>query len=462
MAASKGIQHDVYNEYECTMAVMRGVKWRIPMVQFVIVFDTDPVSVLKYGPNGLHFVEHLLWVIINSHYQFIHTNAMTSDSGEMNAFGISVGSDINVAMDAFFDGLQELFSVKMTKKMKQIYTTEQRRVTAETFFETGGGVKRGASGGMFTYNTDLLRSEYPADYAWAILLEECHLQRILINVHSDLPNGTVAQFQKRSVGFHEKWSARSIPPSKKVKLPMFYAPAFSDFRITPDRKHIISLRDISNPIIRLLVASVFSVRGISPDTQYILKVQLDIDGMMQSTPGAAEGEEDEGAEEAAEAAEERVHVGSDLGEDDLYSYDAGNENEEGRTSEWNEGDRGEDSSVTKVVEAKMGAAAAAAAAAKSADGRKSKRRAVGKRTLKSVLTERVRKLESIGGGNLWNANDQFFDTALIVSAGSNIAITSDLLFEIHSQTFEAIAAKYKKETREWVMKLAAGYLSDKP
>lgn len=248
--------HDLIEVGKSLLIIEKNPKWKVQTAHFSILFDTDPKKVLQYGPNGLHFTEHILWCVINDHYQFQHTNAVTYGTGEMGMYGIAPSSDIEKAINGFYDAMEYLVAAKMTKSLRAIYKNEQRRVTAETYMSVESTHNPGSTSRMFTYNTDLIRSDYPPDYMWNILLGECDLQKICIIAHCEVSKKAKELFEKRAATFQSKWENRGKNLRKVVK-PMFYAPAISQFRSGPsvrrEETRVVSLKSIINPIERAII-----------------------------------------------------------------------------------------------------------------------------------------------------------------------------------------------------------------
>ena len=266
--------HEIVKVEKCVLVIEKKPTWIIPTAYFSILFDTEPSRVLKYGPNGLHFTEHILWCSINEHYKFQHTNAVTFSSGEMGVFGIAPSDDLDKAINGFFDGIADVMSKKKTQAFKRIYKTEQRRVSAETFRsrERSLTAKEGAEARMFTYNMDLLRADYPTAYLQHILLEECELQKVVVMAHCAVSEDSRALFRSHAEKFIASWKDRKkglLP----VSLPLFYAPPMSSLQAHGSSRETmsISLKPVANPIERMII-SLHMTPNFPP--QYYLKMEV--------------------------------------------------------------------------------------------------------------------------------------------------------------------------------------------
>jgi hypothetical protein len=242
----------VVNIGKSTLIVEEEDTWNIPLVNFSIIFDSNPNDTLKYGPNGLHLAEHVLWNMISMDYSFIHTNASTYSTGEMWVYGDAYMQDYEKALKSFFDGLIKMTKGKMIGKLKDIYHVEQKRVTAETNFMHDGYV----NAKMFTYNSDILRNEYPPDYVWRILLNDTKLVRIFVQTQSTLSESELKLFDKKATEFEEAWKVRT--PGKESLLPLFYAPSLSMMLAPREPGILISLDSIENPIEKDIILHNFS------------------------------------------------------------------------------------------------------------------------------------------------------------------------------------------------------------
>ena len=233
----------------------------VPVIDFSIIFDSDPRDVLKYGPNGLHLAEHVLWNLISMKYRFLNSNASTYPTGEMWVYGSAYRTDYTKALNSFFDGLTQLAECKLGTELRKIYRTEQRRLTAETSCISDYSHEDGwhEDSTMFVYNADMARGEFPHSYVWQILLKEAKLAGIYIQSGVKLTGEELALFKKRAEAFTKAWQARS--PPKSHTFPMFYAPPLS--YLTGDAKHaddvLLSLESILNPIERELISYTFNI-----------------------------------------------------------------------------------------------------------------------------------------------------------------------------------------------------------
>lgn len=254
--------------------------FQFPLVNFTVVFDSEPVEALKYGPNGLHLAEHVLWNMISLSHRFIHSNASTFSSGEMVVFGDAYRADYRKALESFYDGLIKMTKGKMVGKMRAIYRTEQKRVTAETNFMVERSEAFGDEAKMFVYNPDILMNEYPPDYVWRLLLHDSRLVRVFVSMQGGVSNEELDLFRELAGQFEEAWRKRAA--IKESKLPMFYAPPISllmnggcvpvlgpaekrrrktkktdDCQDDDDDEIQISLDRVANPIERSIILSSF-------------------------------------------------------------------------------------------------------------------------------------------------------------------------------------------------------------
>lgn len=257
------VNYTVINTKHALLLIDKKPEWEIPSAHFHISFYADPMQVLKYGPNGLHYAEHVLWNVINRRYQFDGTNASTGSGGQMSFFGDCKEGEFGKAMKGFFDGLMDAAKGKENKDIKAMMMKEQRRVTIETNQVQRMAYSVGANMEMFLYNTDLLNGEYPTKYVWKILLEECKLGRAVIIAHCAVSEGEITKFKELSSAYGEAWSKVPLAVQKEVKLPMYYAPPISTLRdssigpwnLPSSYPSAIDLSFIDNPIVKGIVYS---------------------------------------------------------------------------------------------------------------------------------------------------------------------------------------------------------------
>jgi len=257
------IRHRIVQTENTILLIEEDPKWEIPSAYFSIAFKADPVSVLKYGGNGLHFAEHILWnIVTGGEMRLRHTNATTYSSGEMAVYGMCLESEFSSTLRGFFSRLIDMASAKWTSRLGSVFKIEQRRVTAETSGMAERSVGHHPSRRMFVYNTDMIRSEYSHEFVWRILLDECKLGRIVIMAHCKVSGEDVAAFEKLSREFTDRWNERGKRIAKKIPLPMYFAPPFSFIEhATSERPIVVPLDSIPNPIERAIIGSHLSLFG---------------------------------------------------------------------------------------------------------------------------------------------------------------------------------------------------------
>ena len=247
----KTVKHRIIEKGHSVLLIDEDPQWIIPSACMSVAFYANPKEVLKYGSNGLHFAEHILWNMI-ARNNLRQTNASTFNTGEMAVFGICLENEFASSMTAFFNGLLDLSECKLSTSMRSTFITEQRRVTCETDFmqETSfaSEVKREREK-MFIFNTDMVKAQYSPDYVWKILLEECTLGKVVIMAHCHLKDEDIHLFEELAGKFQKAWDGREKFIPKKVLLPVYHAPPFSMFQ--PDRHgsraNASSLRAQSEP-----------------------------------------------------------------------------------------------------------------------------------------------------------------------------------------------------------------------
>lgn len=239
-----------------------------------VAFHADPIEVLKYGSNGLHFAEHILWNMTAAGVLH-HTNATTFSSGEMVVFGSCFQNDLPFSMKHFFDGLIDLARCNMTKKITGIYPIEQKRVSHETNRINQHSLEsRGPTDKMFIFNTDIVRSQYPIEYVWKILLEESRIGKVVVMANCSVSDKTIALFTSLANEFSTAWDQRGKRVRKTIALPLYHAPPFSMFHedsLPPPM--VIKYGELGvefSPIERMIIAS--SSWGMA--TPYVFSVTL--------------------------------------------------------------------------------------------------------------------------------------------------------------------------------------------
>lgn len=212
-----------------------ATNWIIPSAYICVAFHSNPRSVLRYGSNSLHFAEHVLWNMTAR--DVLHrSNAATFGSGEMAVYGMCLERELASAMTYFFDGLIAATQCRLSPTMRERIEIEQRRVTCETSHMSERSVLAvSEKWRMFVYNTDIARSEYPIDYVWKVLLEECRLGRVVVMAHCRVSAEDVLLFERLADNFQRAWDGRAAAyakhsvasKAKPLPLPTYYAPPFS-------------------------------------------------------------------------------------------------------------------------------------------------------------------------------------------------------------------------------------------
>jgi hypothetical protein len=254
----KPIKHTLIERGLAALIIDKGPNWIIPSACLSVAFYADPKEVLKYGSNGLHFAEHILWNMTakESLYQ---SNASTFSTGEMAVYGLCEERDLSSSMTSFFEGLIDMAKCKLSKKMKSVFVIEQRRVTCETErMQEESAFQKEENEKMFIFNTDMIRSQYSPDYIWKILLEECKIGKVIVMAHCRVSDADIHLFEDLAGKFNAAWDERKKFSPKTVLLPTYYAPPFSmlsgirSSRSSPP--HTVVFDDSVNPIERTIIS----------------------------------------------------------------------------------------------------------------------------------------------------------------------------------------------------------------
>lgn len=241
-------KHIVINVGHSSLIIEPEPKWRIPTACFYVAFYADPVSVLRYGANSLHFAEHVLYNLTTKN--LIRANATTYNGGEMCAFGVALEADVPSKMDTFYTGLIKMARCEADPK---IFSVEQRRVTCETIDVRGASDR--LFGRMFEFNPDMVHSEFPEAYVWNILLKECMLGRVVVVAHCHIESVVIEEFRRLASDFEEAWKKRKDCLPTVLSLPMYYAPPFSFLSGFIEPYVAIPFTDNFDPIDRMLASS---------------------------------------------------------------------------------------------------------------------------------------------------------------------------------------------------------------
>lgn len=282
----KKVKHKIYETPHAVLLVEEDPKWQIPSAFFCVAFYADPIEVMKYGSNGLHFVEHVLWNMIAR--DCLHqTNASTFSSGPMAVYGVCLENEFRHALEHFLGGLIEAAQSKLTPELSAVTRIEQRRVSCETqIMQETSYRRKEASEKMFVFNPDMIRAKYPFDYVKKILLEECQLGKVIVMAHCKIGEDDIQLFQKLGEAFSTAWDRRAKFAPKKVLLPTYYAPPFSMLRGCPseggDNMTTIVYDDKINPIERLVLFAEYGYGG-SP---FPFAIDIDKRAMIQVTKPA--------------------------------------------------------------------------------------------------------------------------------------------------------------------------------
>jgi hypothetical protein len=246
-----------------SLILQKDPKWRLPSAQFNIVFTCDLAEVLRYGPNGLHYLEHILFNIINGGGDYFQGNASTFDNGVMHIFLHSTEENLEENMIAFYRSLTDTLNPKKHVGYSKYFSTERRRVTTEVSKIHDDGEMTL----MFVSNPDLYRGEYSSTYIWNILFRCCRLEKIGIICHCDVKDKTVKKFEQLSSDFDEAWKKANdiiLPVVPVPSVGIFPPSSFPAFSLKePTVVYTVSLRSIDNPILRALVA-----RELSKEEQH--------------------------------------------------------------------------------------------------------------------------------------------------------------------------------------------------
>jgi len=249
----KGTRYEVYNEGYASLCIEKNAKWLYPCVHFHVLFKAKFTDALKYGANGLHFAEHILWNIVREEYELSNSNASTFYNGDMSLYGEAPSHDYEKALGALFKGMNRVATKVITPYMRRRYILEQKRITSETIDGWSEYIMNPYYG-MFIFNPDTINNDYPEDYMWNVLLEESRLVRILIIAHCDIDRKGIDLFHKLAKRFTKLWGERDKRVTKP-RLPMFHAPPISYITNNSYKEpmKLVPLESIENPIIRTIV-----------------------------------------------------------------------------------------------------------------------------------------------------------------------------------------------------------------
>jgi hypothetical protein len=241
----------VVNVGNSCLIIEKEGSWTFPLTNFFVIFDSNPMETLKYGPNGYHLAEHILWNLISLDHKFIHSNASTFSSGEMIVYGNAHRTDFSRALKSFYAGLTLASRRGWNGKIQKMFHIEQKRVTSETNQMEERSVMNTDGTRMFTYNPDILLNEYPPDYVWDILLQSARLGHIFVQSQHPLTEEEIALFKAEAGSFEEAWKKRA--QSQASKIPMFFAPPISLLMGVTKPEVLLSFDQISNPIERTII-----------------------------------------------------------------------------------------------------------------------------------------------------------------------------------------------------------------
>jgi hypothetical protein len=251
----KPVSYKIIEKGYSVLLIDKDPKWVLPSACFSVGFYADPKEVLKYGPNGLHFAEHILWNMIAKNI-LQRTNASTFSGGEMAVYGTCMEANLREAMTQFFEGLIDMAECKLSRQMREVFKIEQQRVSCETsFMQEGTSTTDHPQEHMFVFNTDMIHAAFSPDYVWKILLDECELGRIIIVAHCKMLDEDTALFEKMAAKFEAAWNNRKKSLPEKIPLPVYYAPPYSMFTNgrKEESKTLVRYENDMNPIERVIM-----------------------------------------------------------------------------------------------------------------------------------------------------------------------------------------------------------------
>jgi len=272
------LEYSVTSKGPCLLLIQKEPKWKIPSNYFGIAFTSDPKRVLNYGSNGLHYLEHILFNIINSKCDFFDGNAATYDDGTMIFYFIGEEDALESNLDNFFAALISVLDPKNHSKYGKLYKREQRRITTEVSDMPDVSVVST----MFSRNPEIYLGDYPREYIWYILLRECRLEKILLMAHCKC--NIASKFTKYAEQFEKLWDQRMNIELPKSTIPYtaIMPPSLVmnkqvdtvDLALKASEECIIDLRTIDNPIIRMIIhSSLFHASTMYVSSPYLFDIK---------------------------------------------------------------------------------------------------------------------------------------------------------------------------------------------
>lgn len=274
------MEYEVINSGHCTLLKQKDPKWKIKSFYIGIGFTTDPKSVLKFGPNGLHYTEHILYNVLAQNCDFFDGNASTYEDGTMTFYFIAEESTMKSNMTNFFKNFLSIFNPKNYPKLNFLYKREQRRVTSETSkMPDEDGVPL-----MFSRNPEIYMNKFPMEYVWNIILRECKLEKVLMMAHCDMSKEMTEYFASQSAKLSSEWDKRyeiEIPPTS-IPYTTIAPPSMLGFKYMTKTKILeeeptkeIHLSNIEDPVTRLIVLSTIENSSkASTENPYLFRVFL--------------------------------------------------------------------------------------------------------------------------------------------------------------------------------------------
>lgn len=196
--------------------------------KFRIIFDSNPSEVLKYGPNALHFFEHIFYGIVSKAMKTKEGNASTFATGSMDYYFVGESKDIETNINAFFEGLNNGITYDTYNNIKEEMRIEQKRVMSEIKHNINKQLASSIT--MFKLNPEIYRGEFNPNYLWNILIGYCQVVKICLVAHHKLTNSQKDLFISQGKSFLSKWKKFNKSHLKPVEIPYYNIFPLSEFQ----------------------------------------------------------------------------------------------------------------------------------------------------------------------------------------------------------------------------------------
>lgn len=218
------IDYNILQSEKITLLELKNSnKIDIKRHKFRIIFDSKPEDVLKYGPNSLHFFEHIYYGIVSKEMKVKDGNASTFGTGAMDYYFIGESADIDKNIDGFFRGLNRGIDFETYKNIKEEMRIEQKRVMSEIKHYYNKELSNSIS--MFKINPDIYKGEFDYKCLWNILVGYCKIQKICLISHHELSQAQKTLFMNSAEKFLNKWNdmtkyadSPAIPSDPKYQI----------------------------------------------------------------------------------------------------------------------------------------------------------------------------------------------------------------------------------------------------